>query len=71
MNDPVVNLENKLAKINAFWSPRIIAKMNDYYFKLAKIQGDFVWHSHADTDEVFLILDGELLIQLREQNRTV
>jgi mannose-6-phosphate isomerase-like protein (cupin superfamily) len=44
----------------------VIAEMNDYQFKVVKIEGDFVWHSHADTDEAFIVLDGELRIDLRE-----
>ena len=50
-----------------YWSPKIIAQMNDYHFKLAKIKGEFVWHSHADTDEVFIILDGELHMEMRDK----
>jgi mannose-6-phosphate isomerase-like protein (cupin superfamily) len=56
---------NLLAKLNLFkqqWSPRIVAQMNDYHFKLAKIKGEFVWHSHADTDEVFIVLAGGMQI---------
>lgn len=46
-----INFTEKFAGIAALWSPRVIAEMNDYQFKLAKVQGDFVWHSHAETDE--------------------
>ena len=56
----------KFAKFHEQWSPKIIAQMNDYHFKLVKIQGDFVWHSHADTDEVFIVLDGEVTIHFRD-----
>ena len=48
------------------WSPRVIAEMNDYQFKLVKIQGEFVWHQHADTDEVFVVLEGEMEIEFRD-----
>lgn len=48
------------------WSPRIIAQMNDYHFKLARLQGDFVWHRHADTDETFIVLEGAMSIAFRE-----
>lgn len=58
-----LNLREKLAKISDYWSPKIFAQMNDYHFKLVKFQGDFVWHSHGDTDEVFLVLDGEMCIE--------
>ncbi|MGD0663856.1 MAG: cupin, partial [Syntrophorhabdales bacterium] len=53
-----INLAEKLAKFSEHWSPKIIAQMNDYHFKLVKFQGEFVWHDHKDTDEVFIVLDG-------------
>lgn len=61
-----VNLRDKLAKFADHWSPRVIAEMNDYQFKLVKLQGEFVWHSHTDTDEVFLVVDGEMAIEFRD-----
>ena len=61
-----INFENKLEKFSEHWSPKIIAQMNDYHFKLVKFQGDFVWHQHADTDEVFIALDGEMSIDFRD-----
>jgi mannose-6-phosphate isomerase-like protein (cupin superfamily) len=63
-----INLKEKLAIFSDHWSPKIIAQMNDYHFKLVKFQGDFVWHRHDDTDEVFIVLDGEMSIALREGN---
>ena len=66
MNYTAINLRAKLAKFSDHWSPKIIARMNDYHFKLAKIQGEFVWHSHPETDEVFIVLGGELRIALRD-----
>ena len=66
MNYSPINFEEKLAKFSEHWSPKIIAQMNDYHFKLVKLQGDFVWHSHADTDEVFIILDGAMIIEFRD-----
>jgi mannose-6-phosphate isomerase-like protein (cupin superfamily) len=54
-----VNFEEKLGLIDQFWAPRIVAQMNDYHFKLAKFQGEFVWHSHDETDEVFIVIQGE------------
>ena len=48
------------------WTPKIIAAMNDYHLKIAKIEGDFVWHSHPDTDDLFYVLSGRLTIQMRD-----
>jgi mannose-6-phosphate isomerase-like protein (cupin superfamily) len=67
----VVNFKDKLAKITEQWSPRIVAQLNDYHFKLVKLQGDFVWHSHADTDEVFIVLKGEMSIDFRDGTATL
>jgi len=61
-----VNLREKLEKFSEHWSPRIIAQMNDCHFKLVKFQGDFVWHSHSETDEVFIVLEGEMRIDFRD-----
>ncbi|MER3482062.1 MAG: cupin [Meiothermus sp.] len=60
-----VNFAEKLALFDQHWSPKIVAQMNDYEFKLVKIQGDFVWHKHDDTDEVF-ILEGEMRLDFRD-----
>ncbi|HSF87561.1 MAG TPA: cupin domain-containing protein [Acidimicrobiia bacterium] len=62
---PVVNLDDKFASFEDRWSPKIIAKMNDLDVKIVKLEGEFVWHSHVDTDELFLVHRGELTIQLR------
>ena len=67
MGNSVVNLANKLSKFADHWSPKVIAELNDYQVKLAKLKGDFVWHSHADTDELFLCLSGKLAIELRDE----
>jgi mannose-6-phosphate isomerase-like protein (cupin superfamily) len=61
-----INFSEKFAKFAEHWSPKIVAQMNDYHFKLVKIQGDFVWHSHRDTDEVFIVLEGEMRIHFRD-----
>ena len=61
-----INLQEKLAKFSEHWSPKIIAQMNDYHFKLVKFQGEFIWHNHNDTDEVFIVLDGQMYIEFRE-----
>ncbi len=61
-----INLADKLGKFSDHWAPRVIAEMNDYQFKLAKIAGEFVWHRHADTDEVFVVLGGRMRIEFRD-----
>lgn len=61
-----INLSEKLSKFTEQWFPKVIAEMNDYQFKLVKIQGDFVWHQHQETDEVFIVLDGEMGIAFRD-----
>jgi len=61
-----INLREKLATFSDHWSPKIIAQMNDYHFKLVKFQGDFIWHRHDTTDEVFIAIDGEMSIEFRE-----
>lgn len=67
MSDTAINLRDKLSRFAEHWSPRVVAEMNDYQFKLAKLQGEFVWHSHADTDEVFIVLEGEMTLQFRDK----
>jgi mannose-6-phosphate isomerase-like protein (cupin superfamily) len=62
----VVNLVEKLSKFSEHWSPKIIAQMNDYHFKLVKLQGEFVWHDHKETDEVFIVLEGQMTIHFRD-----
>ncbi len=64
-----INLKEKLSKFSDHWSPKIIAEMNDYQFKLVKIKGDFVWHNHADTDETFIVVEGKMKIEF--ENETV
>jgi mannose-6-phosphate isomerase-like protein (cupin superfamily) len=61
-----INFAEKFAKFSEQWSPKIVAQMNDYHFKLVKVEGEFIWHSHADTDEVFIVLDGQLTIRFRD-----
>ncbi|MCP1622661.1 cupin domain-containing protein [Pseudomonas nitroreducens] len=61
-----INLQDKLGRITETWQPRVVAEMNDYQFKVVKLHGDFVWHSHADTDETFIVLNGELRIDFRD-----
>jgi mannose-6-phosphate isomerase-like protein (cupin superfamily) len=66
-----INLAEKFAKFSDYWSPKVVAEMNDYQFKLVKFQGDFVWHDHPDTDEVFLVICGSMEIKFRDQKVTV
>ncbi len=67
MSYEAINFEEKLAKFSDHFKPKIIAQMNNYHFKVVKFQGEFVWHKHEDTDEVFMDLDGEIVIQLRDR----
>jgi mannose-6-phosphate isomerase-like protein (cupin superfamily) len=65
---------NHLIKFDKFteqWQPKVVAELNDYQFKLAKLEGDFVWHSHADTDEAFFVVEGELRIDFRDGAVTI
>ena len=71
MASEVINFAQKLAKFSERWSPRVVAEMNDYQFKLVKLQGEFVWHDHKDTDEVFLVLNGEMEIGFRDRTVTL
>jgi mannose-6-phosphate isomerase-like protein (cupin superfamily) len=66
MDYKAVNFAQKLSLIAAQWQPRVVAEMNDYQFKLVKLQGDFIWHDHKDTDETFVVLDGTLRIDFRD-----
>ena len=66
MND-VINIAKKLSLFDATWTPKIIGELNGQQVKLAKLQGELMWHAHADEDELFLVLDGELTIQMRDR----
>jgi mannose-6-phosphate isomerase-like protein (cupin superfamily) len=61
-----INLAEKLERIPDFWQQRVIAEMNDYQFKLVRIEGDFIWHDHPETDEAFFVIEGELRIDFRD-----
>ncbi len=65
MTPTPINLSHKLSLFGEQWSPKIIAQIDDYQFKLAKLEGDFVWHSHPETDEGFIVLEGQLRIDFR------
>lgn len=66
MDYQAINLEQKFSLFHDLWSPKVITEMNDYQFKIVKVQGDFVWHDHTDTDETFIVLDGNLTIYFRD-----
>jgi len=66
MTNNAINIKDKFTKFNDHWSPRVIAEMNDYQFKLVKVEGEFVWHEHPDTDEVFIVIEGCLNIEFRD-----
>ena len=66
MHYSAINFRQKLASFDDRWSPKVIAELNDYQFKLVKVEGDFVWHDHKETDEVFIVLEGELSIEFRD-----
>ena len=61
-----INLAEKIGLLGEQWSPRVVAELNDYQFKVVRIQGDFIWHDHPETDEAFLVLEGELRIDFRD-----
>jgi mannose-6-phosphate isomerase-like protein (cupin superfamily) len=67
----VVDLAAKLAQFSDHWSPKVVARMNDYEIKVVKVRGEFTWHTHDDTDELFLVVDGQLTIQLRDGDVTL
>ena len=62
-----INFDQKFKEIDDYWSPRIVAQMNNYEFKIVKIKGDFIWHTHRDTDETFIVLDGNMMIKFRDK----
>lgn len=63
---PVVDLRERLSLFSEHWSPKVVARLNDDEVKVVKLKGEFVWHSHPDTDELFLVIEGALTIQLRD-----
>tara|TARA_B100000809_G_C14764516_1_gene397074 strand:+ start:121 stop:483 length:363 start_codon:yes stop_codon:yes gene_type:complete len=62
-----INFISKFKKIDEIWSPKVIAEMNDYQFKLVKIKNDFIWHNHVDTDEVFIVIEGKISIEFEDE----
>ena len=62
-----INLKEKLSLFSEHWSPKVISELNDYQIKLVKIQGDFVWHNHSETDELFLVIEGKMNIEFKNK----
>ena len=67
----VVDLAEKFGQFSETWSPKVVARLNDYEIKLAKLDGEFVWHDHPDTDELFLVVEGSLTLRLRDGDVTI
>jgi mannose-6-phosphate isomerase-like protein (cupin superfamily) len=66
-----VDIAEKLSLFSEQWAPKVVARLNDYEIKVVKLEGEFVWHAHADTDKFFLVTSGELIIQMRDGNVTL
>jgi mannose-6-phosphate isomerase-like protein (cupin superfamily) len=66
MNYKAINFQQKFGLFAGRWSPKVVAEMNDYQFKIVKLQGDFIWHDHKETDETFIVIEGELRIDFRD-----
>jgi mannose-6-phosphate isomerase-like protein (cupin superfamily) len=66
MSYEAINFRKKFALFDEQWKPKVIAEMNDYQFKVVKLQGDFIWHDHTETDETFIVLEGDLRIDFRD-----
>ena len=66
-----VNLARKLTLFQEYWSPKVVGALNENYLKVVKVKGEFVWHKHDEDDELFLVLKGRLVIQLRDQDITL
>lgn len=71
MNHQAVNLAEKFRLFTDQWRPRIVAEINDYQLKIVRVEGDFVWHDHKDSDEAFIVVDGELRIDFRDGSVTI
>ena len=66
MHYEAINFQQKFALFGEQWKPKVVAEMNDYQFKVVKLQGDFVWHDHKETDETFIVVEGKLRIDFRD-----
>ncbi len=71
MTNGPIDLAERLSRFTDHWSPKVVARLNDYEIKVVKLHGEFVWHTHDDTDELFLVISGELTIQLRDGDVTL
>ena len=71
MNHAAINLQQKFSLFDEQWKPKVVAEMNDYQFKLARLQGEFIWHDHPDTDETFIVVEGRLRIDFRDGSVTL
>lgn len=71
MLNEIINFEKKFQLFSDKWAPKIVAQMNDYHFKLARVEGDFTWHDHKNTDEVYIILEGTLRIDFEGGSQTL
>ena len=67
MESQPISLDQKLRLVTQHWAPKVVAQMNDYHFKVVKFQGEFVWHSHETTDEVFIVIAGTMNIHFRDR----
>lgn len=68
MGPAKVNLEEKFRKVDTTWTPRIVAEVNDFFVKIVKLRGEFVWHRHESEDELFLVTKGEFTVRLRDRD---
>jgi mannose-6-phosphate isomerase-like protein (cupin superfamily) len=66
-----VNLEEKLNLINEYWSPKILGEVNESYIKVAKLKGEFLWHLHEQEDEMFFVINGQLIIKFRDHETII
>ncbi len=71
MSNQAINLAEKFATFTEQWSPKIVAKLNDYDILIAKVEGEFTWHNHPDTDEFFMVIEGEITIEMKDGDVTL
>ena len=69
MNRKAINFQQKFSLFTEQWQPKVVAEMNDYQFKIVRLEGDFIWHDHKDTDETFIVLEGKLRIDFKSTPR--
>lgn len=67
MRNEVIHIESKMKQVTDYWSPKIVEQLNDYHVKVAKFYGEFTWHDHEDTDEMFLVIKGTMKIMFRDK----